>query len=141
MWKEYLSSFSVECLFRDPATELDLISIEEKLNIVIPKTLLDLFKETNGVFGHYGIPYIWSTEQMIRENLFARKLHHTMLKKGNFLFFSDAGNGDLFGYSLLDGMQQNECIYCWNHEDGSVKIIAPSLKEFLKGWIIGEISV
>ena len=138
MWKDYLSNISVECQFQNPVTKFDLQSVEDKLHVKIPAKVLELYKETNGVFGPYGISYFWSTEQMIRENLLARNSHNNM---DNILFFSDAGNGDLFCYFLFDGKQENEYIYCWNHEDGSVKIIASSLEEFLKGWILGEISV
>jgi len=144
MWKNYLSSISKECHFKAPATEKALLLISEELNGELPKKLVELYKETNGLYGEYGISYIWSTQQMVKENLFFRTVHEygdSILTLDNFLFFSDAGNGDLFGYSLLNGSIQNEDIYVWNHEDNSCNVIASSLEEFIKGWISGEISV
>lgn len=80
----------------------------------------------------------------MRENLFFWTIHeHRDFIKplDTFLFFSDAGNGDLFGYSIIDGSIQTEDIYVWNHEDDSRRAIASTLEEFIKGWIIGDISV
>ncbi|MGN7942529.1 SMI1/KNR4 family protein [Virgibacillus sp. 6R] len=144
MWKGYLSSISKECQFKAPATETEILSIKKDLNIDLPKKLADLYYETNGVYGNYGISFIWSLEQMIKENLFFWTLHEhkeSMKPLDTFLFFSDAGNGDLFGYSIGNGNIQYEDIYLWNHEDDSRSIIASSLEEFIKGWIGGEISI
>jgi len=144
MWKDYLISISKECQFKAPATEADISLIKRELDIYLPKKLADLCKETNGVFGKYGISFIWSTEQMVKENLFFWAIHKqidSMRSLDTFLFFSDAGNGDLFGYSIENGSIQNDDIYVWNHEDDSRRVIASSLEEFIKGWILGEISV
>ncbi|WP_338036445.1 SMI1/KNR4 family protein [Neobacillus notoginsengisoli] len=131
-------------MFKAPATETEILSVKRELNIDLPKRLAELYSETNGVYGNYGISLIWSTEQMIKENKFFWSLHEyrDFIKPlDTFLFFSDAGNGDLFGYLMENGTIQNENIYVWNHEDDSRRIIASSLKDFIKGWINGEISV
>ena len=143
MWKEYLSNISKECTFRAPATEIELLLIEKELNINLPQKLIDFYHETNGVDGQYSIPFIWSTNQMVRDNLLVRNIEEleSYRKPDNLLFFSDAGNGDLFGYLLVEGKVQSEEIYVWNHEDGSQRVIASSLEDFLKGWISGGISV
>lgn len=144
MWKDYLSSISKECQFKASATETDILTIKKELNINMPEKLAELYKETNGVFGNYGISLIWSTEQIVKENLSFRAIHEyrdSMMPLDTFLFFSDAGNGDLFGYSIVNGRIQNEEIYVWNHEENSWRVIAPSLEDFIKGWITGEISV
>lgn len=59
----------------------------------------------------------------------------------HLLFFSDAGNGDLLGYRILNGSIQDNEIFAWNHEDDSRTWISSSLENFLKGWITGEITV
>ncbi|CEG26315.1 SMI1/KNR4 family protein [Bacillus sp. B-jedd] len=144
MWKAYLSSISQECQFKAPATETEILSVEKELQIDLPEKLAELYNETNGVYGNYGISLVWSTEQMIKENKFFWSLHENMgfIKPlDNFLFFSDAGNGDLFGYLIGNETIQNESIYVWNHENDSRRVIASSLEDFLKGWIGGEISV
>ena len=46
----------------------------------------------------------------------------------NLFFFSDAGNGDLFCYSILkNGIIEKTDIYVWNHEDDSRTWAAASL--------------
>ncbi|GAF66904.1 ABC transporter substrate-binding protein [Bacillus sp. TS-2] len=58
------------------------------------------------------------------------------------LFFEDAGNGDLFGYAITKkGTIERNDIYVWNHEDDSRMWISASLKDFIKGWLTGEIAV
>ena len=52
-----------------------------------------------------------------------------------FIIFADGGNGDLFGYSVLNGMVQRDDIYVWNHENDSRTWVAPSLK---LSWSGGE---
>ncbi len=52
------------------------------------------------------------------------------------LFFADGGNGDLFGYSILNGIVQRDDIYVWNHENDSRTWVAPSLKIF--SGVVGE---
>jgi hypothetical protein len=144
MWKDYLSSISKECQFKASATETEILSIKKELQIDLPKKLSDLYTETNGVYGNYGISFIWSTEQVVQKNIFFWTIHeHRDLIKplDTFLFFSDAGNGDLFGYSIVNRSIQTEDIYVWNHEDDNRSIIASSLEEFIRGWIVGEISV
>lgn len=59
----------------------------------------------------------------------------------HLLFFSDAGNGDLFGYVILNGSIQRDDIFVWDHETDSRKWIAFSLKDFIEGWANGRISV
>jgi len=144
MWKNYISDISKEYQFKTPATNAELASIKKELNVELPKKLEELYSETNGVFGEYGIYLIWSTEQIVKENLFFRTIHDfrdNMIPLDNFLFFSDAGNGDLFGYQLINGCIQNEEIYVWNHEDDTRTVIASSLEEFISGMINGGISV
>lgn len=144
MWKDYLSSISKECQFKAPATEKDLLLIVEELKVELPRSLAELYSETNGVYGAYGIALVWSTHQLVKENLFFRTLsqyRESLMPFNHFLSFSDAGNGDLFGYSLLNGRIENDNIYVWNHEDQSRRVIAPSFDEFIQGWMKGEISV
>ncbi|RYI27611.1 SMI1/KNR4 family protein [Bacillus infantis] len=144
MWRDYLTSISRECEFKAPATEAETALIKKELKVELPDKLAELYKETNGVYGNYGISFVWSIEQMIKENLFFWTLHERsdfMKPLDTFLFFSDAGNGDLFGYLIADGRVQTEHIYVWNHEDDSRWRVASSLEEFIRGWMIGEISV
>ncbi|MCC5801716.1 SMI1/KNR4 family protein [Rossellomorea vietnamensis] len=139
-WREFISSISKESQFKPPANESDISAVEDTLKVELPWRLAQIYNETNGVYGDYGISFIWSTEQMIRENVFWRTAHqHSDVN--SLLFFTDAGNGDLFGYLIENDTIRSEDIHIWNHENGGRRIVAASLEKFLKGWIMGELNV
>ncbi|MED4455006.1 SMI1/KNR4 family protein [Metabacillus fastidiosus] len=144
MWKNYIHSISKEYNFRDPAVESEITQIKEELNVELPEKLLGLYDETNGVFDRFDDSLIWSTQQIVEENLFYRndeEYKNIFMPFDHLLFFAPAGNGDLFGYAILNGHIQKDDIYVWDHEDDSRRWIASSLEEFIKGWITSEISI
>ncbi|MCU6793503.1 SMI1/KNR4 family protein [Paenibacillus sp. WQ 127069] len=143
MWKNYISTISSEYYFKDPVSDADLTLIKRKLNVELPEDLLQLYNETNGVYDEFHCPLIWSIDQIVADNLNYRSEEYKdmYMPVDHLLFFSDAGNGDLFGYAIRNEVIQTNRIYVWNHEDDSRTFIAPSLKYFIKGWITDEISV
>ncbi|WP_144513897.1 SMI1/KNR4 family protein [Bacillus sp. FJAT-22090] len=143
-WKKYIESISTEYHVNAPATNAEIMHIKDELNIQISEKLLELFRETNGIFDRYGCPLIWSTKQIVEDNLFFRNFDgykDIYMPFDHLLFVSDAGNGDLFGYRILNGSIQDDEIYAWNHEDDSRTWVSSSLENFVKGWISGEITV
>jgi len=141
LWKNLFSNLLNDCLFKAPATEMDFLSIKKELNIELPKKLKDLYNETNGVDGPYYL-YFWPIDTLIKENLQVWHIEiENFIKPENLFLFLDAGNGDLFGYLFENGKVQGEDIYVWNHEDGSQRVIASSLEEFIQGWYGGGISI
>ena len=144
MWKEYIQSATSGYHFTKPATKSDINHIKEKLGVELPFDLLELFSETNGVFDEFNCPLIWSTNQIIEDNLFFRSFEdfkYIYMPFNHLLFFSDAGNGDLFGYPILNGSIQRDDIFVWDHESDSRKWVASSLKDFIEGWANSRISV
>lgn len=143
MWKDYISSVSKDYSFKPPASNAEIIQISEELNVKLPNKLFDLYNETNGVFDSFGCPLIWSTSQIVKDNLFFRNFSDykdIYMPFDQLLFFSDNGCGDLFGYQILNRSIQTEDIYVWNHEDDSRTWVASSLEVFIKGWMTGEIT-
>jgi len=142
-WKSYISSISDEYFYKDPANDVELALIKENLNVELPEELLQLFQESNGVFDECQCPLIWSINQIVEDNLHYRSEEYRdrYMPFDHLLFFSDAGNGDVFGYAIINGVIQTSRIYVWNHEDDSRSCVAPSLKYFIKGWITDEISI
>ncbi|WP_025147863.1 MULTISPECIES: SMI1/KNR4 family protein [Bacillus] len=53
----------------------------------------------------------------------------------------EIGNGDLFGYSILNGIVQRDDIHVWNHENDSRTWVAPSLETFMEWWESGKITI
>lgn len=144
MWKNYIEAISKEYHFNVPATNSEITLIKKELNVELPEKILALFNETNGVFDKHDCSLIWSTKQLVEENLFFRNFgdyKDIFMSFDNLLFFSDGGNGDLFGFGILNGSIQRDDIYVWNHEDDSRTWIASSLEDFIKGWITSEISI
>lgn len=144
MWKDYIESVTKGYRFNSPAIKSEISQIEEKLDVELPTDLLELYNETNGVFDEFACPLIWSTDQVVKDNLFFRNFQDykdIYMPFDHLLFFSDAGNGDLFGYAILNGRVQRDDIFVWDHESDSRKWVASSLKEFIDGWANGKIQV
>lgn len=143
-WKSFIKNISNDYHTTHPATIKDIGLIKKKLNVDLPKELESLLSETDGVYDQFDCPLLWSINKIVEENLYFREwedFKDIYMPFDHLLFFSDAGNGDLFGYAILNGHIQREDIYVWNHEDDSRTWIASSLKEFIEGWITGKISV
>ncbi|MEZ7173082.1 SMI1/KNR4 family protein [Sporosarcina sp. OR05] len=143
MWKDYIGTISKEYAFKSPASEAELRQITDVLHVELPRKLLELYVETNGVFDQFGCPLIWSTTQIVKDNSFFRNFtdyQDLYMPFDHLLFFSDNGCGDLFGYRILNGCIETEDIYVWNHEDDSRTWVASSLETFIKGWITGELT-
>ncbi|CAI9396625.1 SMI1/KNR4 family protein [Niallia sp. Sow4_A1] len=145
MWKEFVNSISKDYHFKDPVTKIELAQIQKELNVELPEELTAIFNETNGVFDNRNCPLVWSASQIMKDNLFYRNFEDyrdIYMPFDNLLFFSDAGNGDLFCYAILkNGTIEKTDIYVWNHEDDSRTWVAASLKHFIEGWITSEIGV
>lgn len=144
MWKKYIRKVAEGYDYREPATKSEISQLQEQLQIGLPNDLVALLGETNGVFDEFGCPLIWSTDQIVKDNLHFRNFadfKDLYMPFDHLLFFSDAGNGDLFGYAILNGVIQRDDIFVWDHETDSRKWIAYSLKEFIEGWTNDKISV
>ncbi|WP_210471531.1 SMI1/KNR4 family protein [Sporosarcina sp. 6E9] len=144
MWKEYIQNVTSGYHFAKPARKSDIHHIKEKLGVELPTDLLELLNETNGVFDAFDCPLIWSTNQIIEDNLFFRSFEDykdIYMPFDHLLSFSDAGNGDLFGYPILNGSIQRDDVFVWDHESDSRKWVASSLKDFIEGWANSRISV
>lgn len=56
MWKNYINKISKEYSFKSPASQAEITQITKELNIELPKKLLELLSETNGVFDSFNCP-------------------------------------------------------------------------------------
>lgn len=142
MWKKLINKISEDPLFNEPATQDQLEEINEEFNLEITNELANLLKETNG-FDSGGVRF-WPSNEIIEENIERRTLEvykDCYMTFESLLFFADAGNGDFFGFSIINGHIQKDDIYVWNHEDDSRTWIAPSLEEFFNWWNDGSISI
>jgi hypothetical protein len=87
---------------------------------------------------------IWTVERTIETNKEYRNykdFKYLYMSFEQLLFFSDAGNGDLFGIVTLNGKFDRHDIFSWNHEDDSRNWVAPNLAKFIEWWLDGKINV
>jgi hypothetical protein len=143
MWKSFIGHISPDYTFNAPASENEILGLEEALNVKLSDELKSLLRESNGVDEQYGA-LIWSVNRIIEENVSLRSypdFKDLYMPFDCLLFVADAGNGDLFGYSVLNGAIQKDDIFVWNHEDDSRTWVAPSLQTFIEWWTGGKISV
>ncbi|OXB96313.1 MULTISPECIES: SMI1/KNR4 family protein [Bacillus] len=143
MWKDTIHSISSNLSLKNSATKEELTDIQQCLYVELPNGLYQLLQETNGIEGEYG-DFIWSASKIKTENMNMRNIadfKDLYMPFGCLLFFADGGNGDLFGYSILNGIVQRDDIYVWNHENDSRTWVAPSLKTFMEWWESGKIII
>lgn len=144
MWKKWIRTISKEYVFHAPADVNKLEEMKDIFNLKLLDELQSLLEETDGVTDQYGCHLVWSTSRMIKENVNLRSYEEfkdLYMPFDCLLFIADAGNGDLFGYSILNGSIQKADIYVWNHENDSRNWVAPSLKKFIEWWSNGTIRI
>lgn len=136
------------CEFCSPVGEGTLSRMSAALRLTkIPTELEELYHQTNGVKllleGMYIGDLIWPVEKVLQTNREYRQsttLSEIYSSHEPMLFFSDSGCGDLFGFSVGDGLGQPD-VFVWNHEEESRTWVAPDLKSFVAGWLTGEIHI
>lgn len=130
--------------FTDGLSEADLVVAETQLGLTLPQHLRDLLAYSDGLTGEYELALVWPLQRIVDENLHFRD--NTAFKTlympfDCLLFFSDAGNGDQFAYTIVGGEVRRPDIFVWNHETDSRTWVASSLRSFLPDWLNGKISV
>ncbi len=144
MWRELIQSLEPEATFFPPATAIDIAEVETALEVTLPDDLKSLLAESNGVDGNYDLPIIWSTDGIQERNREMRLTPHfreMYMSFDSLLFFTDAGNGDLFAFRMLQGTNRRQDIFVWDHEDDGRTRAAPSLKDYLEWCLTGKLHV
>ena len=144
MWRELIRDLDPMSTFFQGATVLQLITLEEEMSITLPEELKSLLMESNGVYGAYELPLIWSAEEIAQRNLDMRintVFRESYMPFENLLFFADAGNGDQFAYSIIQGAIRRTDVFVWDHENDSRTWVAPTLQRYIEGWLSGKLKI
>jgi hypothetical protein len=144
MWKELVARLEDDHTFRAPASAAEIGAVVRSAGCPLPSELTDLLHESNGIAGRYGVGLIWPTDSIIEQNSMMRStvdFRNLYMPFDCLLFFGDAGNGDLFAYSVLNGEVRRSDIFAWNHEDDSRAWVAPNLQKYLEWWLTGIIKL
>ena len=137
MWRQFLQSLPGTCKFHPPADSTILKNAQDVLAVQFPSELLELFAESNGVTGEYGLGLVWPVERICADNISFRSkeaFRELYMPFESLLFFADDGGGDQFSFSLNGGVIRRPDVFVWNHEDDSRTWVAPSLRIFLE-WL------
>ena len=144
MWREIIIAMDPYSKFFPGTTTDQIITLEMALSIKLPEELKNLLSESNGVRGEYDLRLLWSAEGIVQENLEMRTnvaYLENYMPFENLLFFADAGNGDMFAFSIIQGVIKRPVIFVWDHEDDSRRCIAYSLQSFVERWLSGKLSI
>jgi hypothetical protein len=144
MWRELVSKHDDSASFATAATSFELAQAAESLGVPFPESLRSVLLESNGIEGEYGLGLLWPVSRIVSDNLSFRNnpdFRELYMPFDCLLFFADAGNGDQFGFVILDGEVRRDDIFAWNHEDDSRSWIAPHLEAYFDWWMSGRITV
>jgi hypothetical protein len=131
-------------MFRAGIADQALHDAEIQLGIGLPPELRSLLSETDGVEGEYGFGLVWPLDQIVADNLQFRSqadFRQLYMPFEALLFFADAGNGDQFAFSILDGEVRRSDVYVWNHENDSRSWVAGSLRSYIDGMLSGSMGL
>lgn len=131
----------------------DITDAESQLEAVLPISLRSVLQETNGVIEMMAIDggawfesgwLLWSVEESVEANLRYRAKSAEAAFDRDFrqvLFFANAGtDGILFGFPVSDRVCATSVVV-WFPIDDEIVAFAPSLDEFISGWVSGRLTV
>lgn len=141
-WRELVSAQFRAAKFNAPARPDDIRTVEQRLRVTLPAELEELLLESNGVAAQYGAPYIWSTDEIVSQNLTFREppeFRELYMPFDCLLFFGAEGNGDQFAYRILNGsITPTSWIYEWDHESDNREWFARDLKDYFARCVVLE---
>ena len=141
MWLALISEWYPEHTFAPGALEAEIAEAERVLAAAFPAELRDLLRESNGVFGEFKLDVVWSTSSIVEANQRVRTTFaDSFMPFDALLFFAGAGNGDYFGFPVVQGVCRPD-VFVWNHEDDSRASIARDLRDYLERWADGRLKV
>jgi hypothetical protein len=141
VWRETISGWTDQASFHEGASEAAIRACEARLGRTLPRDLVELLRESNGVDGEYGLSLVWPVERIQADNLRFRTdatFASVYMPFDPLLFFADAGNGDQFAFVTRD---RPTGVFAWDHETDSRTMIAPSLATYLQWWLDGRINL
>lgn len=144
MWKELVSNLTKDSKYFLPVKEDEIHKAEQILNVKFSEELKSLLFETNGIKGEFQVDLIWSLDRILKDNIQFRNypdFKELYMPFDCLLFFADAGNGDQFAYTIIDGEIRRNDVFVWNHENDSRIWVASSMKQYIEWWLNGIIKI
>src|SRR5262245_45741175 len=141
MWRERIAGWTDQATFQQGASDAASRACEAAVDQRLPRDLVDLLQDSNGVEGQYGLGLVWPVERIQADNVRFRTdatIASLYMPFEPLLFFADAGNGDQFAFVMRDRPAD---VFVWDHETDSRTWIAPSLASYLEWWLDGRITI
>jgi len=140
-------------VFYPSALTQEISDAETKLKAEFPESFRSLLLEANGVMEMASIDggdwiesmwLFWNIDEIVEQN----RCRHAVTEKRTFkrdftslVFFASAGtDGILFAFTVKDGVCLPH-VMVWHPIMDELEEIAPSLEDFLRGWLTNTISV
>jgi hypothetical protein len=140
-WNSMIHGMAEGWEVRDPTSAESIGKAEVSLKIGIPEELRHLLLETSGIVDDTGCNVVWSLDQIVEANAQYRSnadFGAMYMPFDHLLLFGEAGNGDLFAYSITrDGQVVNKDVFGWSHETDDRKWLAKSIKDLVVRRIAG----
>lgn len=135
-WKQFIKGHAPNAKFGPPASESNLIAVEQLLGVRLPVQLREFLLEADGIATDDGTGVIWPVDQIQKCNLQFRTLEtfrDLYMPFDHLLFFGDDGGGDQFAFAIhADGEIHKNDIFRWEHETDARSWYAGSLEQFLE---------
>ncbi len=72
IWREQITGLADAASFSDGVTDDEITLAEQALGGQLPRPLVELLHETDGVTGEYGLALIWPLARIVEDNLLFR---------------------------------------------------------------------
>lgn len=146
-WEELVKSTVVddndyELEFFKPVSYDEFVLIEKKLEIKFSSQLSSLLKETNGIKNkRFNEFMVWNIKEIANQTLDWRQYlkDNEFKQTQDYIFFSDNGCGELFGYQVSNGEIVSEKIWIWYPMHNEYECISSDLKNWIVGWFSGQL--
>jgi hypothetical protein len=152
-WKEFIAGIDradseTSFALTAPATAKAVARFRTTFSFQLPSSLTELYEQSDGIQEKWQAQVvgslIWPLQQVVARNIEMRThpgFEELYMPFDHLLFFSDAGNGDLFGFRILKEQIRRNDVYVWNHENDSRSWVAPNVERFVEWWLQGKIKV
>jgi len=132
VWRELIVELYPRAELVEPADEAVVALVEKELGLPVPRELVSLWGECDGVSNEYGDAVVWPAGRVVEDNLAMRAEPDYVELYAPFeelIFFGDSDMGPQFAYVHTD---YGPGIVVWDHESDRRRLVAASLRDYLQ---------
>ena len=136
-WKERVQRCMPESQFFPPASDLDLVAIQQALGHGIPNDLEEILSESNGIESPYS-SLIYSAARIIEVNQMLRSVDYLAdrMPFDHLIFFGTVSDGDEFAFPLFRNGAFGDAVFVWSHETDCREEYAMSLADYIAKYTV-----